>query len=277
MLGQVGRVRIGTSGWRYPEWRGRFYPTGLPQRCELAYLAQRVNSVEINGSFYSLQRPEWYRAWSVETPDDFVFAVKGSRFITHLRQLREVRTPMANFFASGVLALEHKLGPVIWQLPPHMRCDLTRLAEFVALLPSTTGQAARLATEHDDRLAGRSVTTTGLDRPLRHAIEPRHESFRDPAFRALLADARVALVISDAAGAWPVFDDVTTDLAYVRLHGSDELYTSRYTPSALDGWAARIREWHASGLDVYVYFDNDAEGHAPFDAVALLDRVSDLL
>lgn len=277
MLAWVGQVRIGTSGWRYPPWRGRFYPKGLPQRCELAYLSRQTTSVEINGSFYSLQYPESYRAWAAQTPDDFVFAVKGGRFITHLKQLRDVRTPLANFFASGVLALGHKLGPVLWQLPPRMRFDPVRMANFLALLPSTTVQAAELATEHDVRLAGRVLTTTDRDRPLRHAVEPRHESFRDPAFRSMLADAQVALALSDAGGVWPRFDDVTADLVYVRLHGADELYASGYSPRALDSWAERVRQWYANGLDVYLYFDNDAKVHAPFDAIALLERVRDLL
>ena len=173
------RVRVGTSGWRYPPWRGVFYPPGLPQRLELAHLAGLMNSVELNGSFYSLQRPESYRAWAAETPDDFVFAVKGSRYITHLKQLRDVRIPLANFLASGLLALGPKLGPVLWQLPPRLRFDAARIDEFLTLLPRSTGAAAQLAGEHDERLDGRAETTTDADRPLRHALEVRHESFRD--------------------------------------------------------------------------------------------------
>ena len=157
----MARVWVGTSGWRYPPWRGTFYPPGLPQRRELAHLAGLVNSVEINGSFYSLQRPESYRAWAAETPDDFVFAVKGSRYITHLKQLRDVRVPLANFLASGVLALGPKLGPLLWQLPPRLRFDAARIDEFLALLPRSTGAAAQLAGEHDARLDGRAETTVG--------------------------------------------------------------------------------------------------------------------
>jgi len=180
------RARVGTSGWRYPPWRRTFYPEGLAQRRELEHLSRRVNSIEINGSFYSLQRPESWQAWARETPDDFVFAVKGPRFVTHMKQLRDVRAPVANFLASGVLALGPKLGPVLWQLPPRMRFDALRVGAFLELLPRTTAAAAELAEEHDERMDGRALTATDADRPLRHAVEPRHESFRDPAFLELL-------------------------------------------------------------------------------------------
>ena len=199
----MARAWVGTSGWRYPPWRGVFYPPRLPQRRELAHLAGLMNSVEINGSFYSLQRPESYRAWAAETPDDFVFAVKGSRYITHLKQLRDVRVPLANFLASGLLALGPKLGPLLWQLPPRLRFDAARIDEFLTLLPRSTGAAAQLAGEHDARLDGRAETTTDADRPLRHALEVRHESFRDPAFVELLRAHDVALVVADTAGTFP--------------------------------------------------------------------------
>lgn len=266
-------VWVGTSGWRYPPWRGAFYPEGLPQRRELEYLSRQVSSIEINGSFYSLQRPENYRCWAAETPDDFVFAVKGARFVTHMKQLRDVRVPVANFLASGVLALGAKLGPVLWQLPPRMRFDPARLAAFLELLPRTTGAAAALAAEHDQRLDGRALTETDADRPLHHALEARHESFRDPKLIELLRAHDVALVVADSAGTWPVFDEVTAGFVYVRLHGADELYASGYTPAALDAWAARVRAWRAGGRDVHVYFDNDAKVHAPRDAIELVRRL----
>jgi len=269
----MGAVRIGTSGWRYPPWRATFYPKGLPQRRELEYLSRRVSSIEINGSFYSLQRPEYYRAWAAQTPEDFVFAVKGARFVTHLKQLRDVRVPVANFLASGMLALGAKLGPLLWQLPPRMRFDVGRLTEFLALLPRTTATAAVLAAEHDERLDGRALTEPDVDRPLRHALEVRHESFRDSAFVELLRAHDVALVVADSAGTWPYFEETTAGFAYVRLHGADELYTSGYTADALDAWAAKVRTWRAAGRDVFVYFDNDAKVHAPRDAIALARRV----
>jgi uncharacterized protein YecE (DUF72 family) len=285
----VARAWIGTSGWRYGSWRGTFYPPGLPQRRELAHLAGLVNSVEINGSFYSLQRPEFYRAWAAQTPDEFLFAVKGSRYITHLKQLRDVRVPLANFLASGVLALGPKLGPLLWQLPPRLRFDAERIEAFLALLPRSTGEAAQLAGEHDERLDGRADSTVDADRPLRHALEVRHPSFRDPAFVALLRAHDTALVVADTAGLFPYLEDVTAGFVYVRLHGDTELYVSGYSAEALDRWAAKVRAWRAGEApvgehtvappapplprDVFVYFDNDVKVHAPYDAIGLAERV----
>ncbi|MDQ3152058.1 MAG: DUF72 domain-containing protein [Actinomycetota bacterium] len=282
-------VRVGTSGWVYPPWRGTFYPKGLVQRRELEHLSRRVSSIEINGSFYSLQRPASYQAWAAQTPSDFVFAVKGGRFITHLKKLRGVETALANFLASGPLALGPKLGPLLWQLPPVLSFDAARVEGFLAQLPRTTIAAAELARGHDERLDGRAWTETDADRPLRHAVEVRHPSFRDPAFVELLRAHDVALVVADTAGTWPYLEDVTASFVYVRLHGAQELYTSGYTPEALDAWAARIRTWAAGATpvgehtvappaperprDVFVYFDNDVKVRAPFDAIALAERL----
>jgi uncharacterized protein YecE (DUF72 family) len=263
-------IRIGTSGWLYPPWRGVFYPAGLPHRRELEYISRQVDSVEINGSFYSLQRPSSYQRWAAETPDDFVFAVKGGRFITHMKRLRDVETPLANFFASGMLALEHKLGPVLWQFPGNFPFDAGLLSHFFDLLPRSTTQAASLATHHDSRLDGRSWTEVSADRPIRHAIEVRHPSFLDPAFAELLRRKGIALVVADTAGKFPYLEDVTTDFAYVRLHGDVELYASGYSDESLDMWADKIRQWDT---DVYVYFDNDIKVKAPGDAIALRKRL----
>ncbi|OLF18006.1 DUF72 domain-containing protein [Actinophytocola xanthii] len=269
----AGRVRIGTSGWLYPPWRGVFYPPKLPHRRELEYLSSKVNSVEINGSFYSLQRPASYQSWREQTPDGFEFAVKGGRFITHMKRLRDIDAPLANFFASGVLALGEKLGPFLWQLPPSLPFDADQLAAFFAMLPRTTTAAAELATRHDERLEGRALTVARTHAPLRHALEVRHQSFTDPAFLDVLREHGIGLVIADAAAAWPYLEHVTADFAYVRLHGSTELYTSGYTDDALDRLAARIRRWTADGLDAYAYFDNDAKVKAPADAIALGARL----
>jgi uncharacterized protein YecE (DUF72 family) len=287
----VGDVRIGISGWTYPPWRGVFYPPDLAQKRELEFAASRLNSVEINGSFYSLQRPSSYRSWFEQTPDDFVFAVKGGRFITHMKKLAGVETPLANFFGSGVLALEHKLGPLLWQLPPMLGFDPGRLAAFFDQLPRTTAEAARLAEGHDRRLQHGAITTTSVDRPLRHALEIRHGSYVTPTFVELLREHDVALVVADTAGKWPFLEDVTSSFVYVRLHGSQELYVSGYDDQGLDWWAARVRAWasggsspdaHTVGLpaaprpdgcDVYVYFDNDVKVRAPFDAMGLAARL----
>ncbi len=283
------RSWVGTSGWTYPPWRGTFYPPGLPHRRELEYLSRRVNTVEINGSFYSLQRPSSYQVWVTATPEDFVFAVKGSRFITHMKKLRDVETPLANFFASGVLALGAKLGPLLWQLPPNLTFDADRLATFLALLPRSTAEAATLAQQHDERLDDRAWTSTDADRPLRHALEVRHPSYRNPALVELLRAQGVALVVADTAGTWPYLEDVTADFVYVRLHGDSELYVSGYTDEALDTWAQRIRSWQAGASprtehtiappapirprEVFIYFDNDAKVRAPTDAMSLAQRL----
>ena len=264
----MGEVRVGISGWRYPPWRGTFYPPGLPQRRELEYVAERMSTVEINGSFYSLQRPERYQAWSAATPDDFLFSVKGGRFITHMLKLRNVETPLANFFGSGPLALGPKLGPILWQLPPQLGYDRGRLAAFFDLLPRTTTAAAALATHHDARLDDWAWTTTDADRPIRHVLEVRHPTFETPGFPALLAEHDVGLVVADTAGKWPLIEERTSDVVYVRLHGAEELYVSGYDDAALARWAAKVRRWRTDA-DVYVYFDNDVKVHAPFDAQRL--------
>ncbi len=270
----MARVRIGISGWRYPPWRGVFYPTGLPQRRELEYAAGRFGSIEINGSFYSLQRPSSYRRWREDTPDDFVFAVKGGRFITHLKKLAGVETALANFFASGVLALGNQLGPILWQLPPMLGYDDDRLRLFFEQLPRTTAQAADLAMHHDAKVPDdRAWTATEADRPIRHALEVRHDTFRGLAAVELLRRHDIGVVVADSAGKWPLLEHVTSDFVYVRLHGAEELYTSGYTDEALDGWATKVRSWTDQGLDVFVYFDNDVKVHAPYDALALMDRL----
>ena len=283
------RAWIGISGWRYAPWRGKFYPPGLPERDELKFAAERFPTIELNGSFYSLQRPEYYERWYEQLPDDFVFAIKGSRYITHMLRLRGVEKALANFFASGVLALEHKLGPVLWQLPPTFKLDTERLLEFFALLPRTTKEAAKLARRHDERVKGRAFMRVRDDRELRHALEVRHSSFATKELVELLREQDVALVVADTAGRWPLLEDVTADFVYVRLHGDVELYKSGYTDAALERWAARIRAWRdgrkppsttlvarpprRKRRDVYVYFDNDVKVHAPYDAMNLAAKV----
>ncbi|MDZ4859469.1 MAG: DUF72 domain-containing protein [Candidatus Hydrogenedentes bacterium] len=286
----MAELRIGISGWRYAPWRGTFYPIGLVQKRELEFASRQVNSIEINGSFYSLQHVSSWKRWSDETPDDFIFSVKGSRYITHLKRLRSVKQPLANFFAQGILALEHKLGPILWQFPPNFSFDAERMETFMNLLPQDTDDASRLARRHDERLNRRSYLTVKSHRALRHAIEIRHESFRSPEFIALLRKHNIALVVADTAGKWPFLEDLTSDFVYARLHGDEELYVSGYTPRALNEWTKRVAAWqegneidnaiHASEApppkhrhrDVYVYFDNDVKVRAPFDAISLARR-----
>ena len=266
-------IRIGISGWRYAPWRGVWYPERLPQRRELEFCARHFPTVEINGSFYSLQRPESYDAWYRATPPGFVFAVKGSRYVTHLLRLRNVERPLANFFASGVLGLREKLGPFLWQLPPSLAYDRERLEAFFALLPRSTARALMLARRRDARMTGRARLAIDADRRLHHAVEVRHPSFVSDDFRSLARRHGIAIVVADAAGKWPMMLDVDTDIVYVRLHGDVRIYTSGYSEVALAGWARRIRRWAREGRDVHAYFDNDVKVRAPFDALALMRRL----
>lgn len=276
----IGRFFIGTSGWAYRSWHGDFYPREVKAADELRYLAGRTTATEINASFYRLQRPESYRRWRDATPAEHVFAVKGSRYVTHLKQLREPRTALANLLASGVLQLGPKLGVMLWQLPAILPFD-DRVADFLSALPRTLGEAAALAAEHDERLTEDRVAIphrSGADpqEGLRHALEPRHPSFGSAEAAAALAENGVALVWSDSPGSWPTWERDTAPFRYVRLHGHSRLYTSRYSDRSLDAWAERCRAWSAAGEDVHVYFDNDANGHAPHDAARLLGRLTPL-
>lgn len=280
-------VRIGISGWTYAPWRGVFFPPGLRQKDELAYAAERVRTIEINDTFYCMQRPASFGVWYEQTPEDFEFAVKAPRFITHMKKLKDVVAPVANFFASGVLRLNEKLGPILWQLPPNLRFDPDRLTTFFNLLPRSSREAGILGRHHDHRLKARAWLKTAANRPLRHALEVRHPSFECAEFIALLRKHGIALVVADTAGKWPLIREVTSDLVYVRLHGDRELYASGYSREALGRWASRIRAWSTgndardattlglpvekrpAGRDVMVYFDNDIKTHAPFDAMTL--------
>lgn len=285
-------LRIGVSGWRYTPWRGVFYPKDLPQRLELWYASRVLSTIEINGSFYSLQRPEYYAQWHDETPENFVFAVKGPRFITHMKKLRDVQAPLANFFASGVFNLRAKLGPVLWQFPPNFRYQRERMAQFFEMLPHDTPGALKLARRRDARLKGRSRLAIDADRPLRHAVEVRHESFLDSSFIDLLREHRIALVTAETAKRWPLTYDLTADFVYMRLHGEKTLYTSGYGDKSLTRWAERIAAWQDGAeppdaekisprkpptslpRDVYCYFDNtDIKLRAPVDAQTLMRKL----
>lgn len=287
-MASSGRVWIGISGWRYQPWRGVFYPKGLRQSEELAFAARHFASIELNGSFYSLQRASSYAAWRDATPPGFVFAVKGSRFITHMKRLRDVHTASANFWASGLLALGDKLGPILWQFPPTLAFD-ERFAAFFASLPRTTSEARALAAEHDRRVRDPFVEA-GKELAIRHAVEVRHPSFRTPAFVQLLREHSVGLVVADTASKFPYFEDVTADFVYLRLHGDTKLYESGYTAEAIAHWARRVQSFARGKTpdepvivappprrrvprDVYVYFDNDIKVRAPFDARALAKAV----
>ena len=267
-------VRIGISGWRYPPWRGVFYPKGLAQKKELWFASRAMRTVEINGSFYSLQRPSSYEAWRDDTPEDFVFAVKGGRFMTHNKKLRDCEAPLANFFASGILALGPKLGAILWQLPPSLEFEPYLLERFLEQLPHSTTDALALAQQRGARMTGKEHLEIDADRPVRHALEVRHSTFAASDFVELLAKYRIAAVYGDSAGKWPVIDEPTTDFRYARLHADKALYPDGwYEPSEIDRWAQTIDGWLEAGQDAYVYFDNDSKVRAPIDAMSLIARM----
>jgi uncharacterized protein YecE (DUF72 family) len=269
-----GRVVVGISGFAYPSWRGRFYPADLAPARFLAHAASRLDSIELDGTFYSLKTPAIFARWAAAANDrGFVFAVKGSRYITHVLRLVGVEKALANFYASGVLALGEKTGPFLWQLPPSLRFDPGRLAPFLAALPRSAIEAERLAAAHDARLEGRALIHAAAKVPYRHALEVRHPSFLTPSFVDLLRRHDVAAVLADTAGKFPVVDDVTASFVYVRLHGATTLYAGAYGDAALEAWAERVKGWAETGRDVYVYFDNTADGAAPEDALRLAARL----
>ncbi|MGE5087392.1 MAG: DUF72 domain-containing protein [Bacillota bacterium] len=281
-------IRIGISGWVYPAWRGVFYPKDLPQKKELFFASRQLNSIEINGSFYSYQKPSTYKHWYAETPENFLFALKGPQYITHIQRLKEPRQPLANFFASGPLYLKEKLGPILWQLPPNFLCNLERLEDFFKLLPKSFSSAAALA-----NISERFTKEYGHEfqhdsRPLRHCLEVRHHSFENPDFIHLLRQYNIALVFGDSAGKWPYMEDITSDFIYLRLHGDKDLYASGYDDATLLWWADRVGIWahKKQPLDaltmsedsfsintnmICIYFDNDIKVRAPQDAETLMN------
>ncbi|HEX8850502.1 MAG TPA: DUF72 domain-containing protein [Gemmatimonadaceae bacterium] len=267
------RALIGISGYDYKPWRGSFYPDDLPARRWLEYASRTFSSIELNGTFYSLKSPPVFERWVEETPADFVFAVKGGRFITHNLKLRNAERAMGNFFASGVLALGMKTGPFLWQLPATYRFDAERMDAFMRQLPRTSREAEAVARQHDTRLRRGALLEAAARVPYRHAFEVRHESYFHEEFYAILREHRCAWVVADTAGKFPYAEEVTTDFVYVRLHGSRLLYESSYTDAELDEWAKKIARWRRDQRDVYVYFDNDMKTHAPFDALRLVERV----
>jgi uncharacterized protein YecE (DUF72 family) len=292
-MSERGTIRIGMAGWRYDEWRGTFYPEDLAQRRELEFASRQLNSIELNGTFYSTQRPKSFQSWSKETPDDFVFAIKGSQFITHIRKLENVETALANFLAQGMLCLGKKFGPILWQLPPNLSIDLERLQTFFKLLPRTQKQAAAYARQRDEWMASRSWLNVEEDLPLRHAVEVRHNSFAVPEYISLLRENNIALVVADTVK-WPCMMDVTADIVYCRLHGNEKIYPNGYTADAIDVWARRVIAWsrgeevtdgkrvhpelgpQCDARDVFVYFDDDVKVRAPFDAMSLSKRIAEL-
>jgi uncharacterized protein YecE (DUF72 family) len=259
-------IRVGIGGWVFAPWRGEFYPKGLPQARELEHASRKLTSIEINGTFYRTQKPESFRKWAAETPDDFVFSVKGPQFATNRRVLAEAGESIERFFNSGVLELKSKLGPILWQMAPTKQFVPEDFAGFLALLPKT--------------LDGRAI---------RHVVEVRQQSFLVPEFIALLRKHSVAVVLVES-GKHPLIPDVTSDFIYARLQGTSEKEKTGYSAKALDAWAKRARQWEAGGApddlatvggkapakarrDVFIYMISGAKVRAPAAAMALIERL----
>ena len=245
----AGRILIGVGGWTYEPWRGGFFPDGLPQKRELEYMAGKLTSIEVNGTYYGLQKPATFARWREETPEGFVFALKGSRYTTNRSRLAEAGDSVARFVASGIAELGDKLGPINWQLAPTKKFDRDDVAAFLDLLPETLG-----------------------DRPLRHALEVRHPSFADDAFLDL-ARARGVAVVLAGDSAYPRIEGGAEGFVYARIMGTKPAHAAGYAEDELDGWAAQARAWAEAGRDVYLYVISGHKTANPAAALELIARV----
>jgi uncharacterized protein YecE (DUF72 family) len=259
-------ICVGIGGWTYAPWRGVFYPKGLKHAEELSYAGRHLTSIEINGTFYRLQKPESFRRWAAETPEHFVFALKAPRVTTHRRVLAEAGPSVQRFLGSGITELGSKLGPILWQFPPYTVFREDDFTAFLDLLP--------------ERWEGHR---------LRHAVEARHDSFGSPACIALLRQRRTAHVFVDS-DKHPAIAGPTADFIYARLQRTEEKQKTGYAPAALDRWAQRVREWTDGGIpsdlpvvtpaperqkrDCFIYFISGAKLRAPAAAMALIERVN---
>jgi uncharacterized protein YecE (DUF72 family) len=263
----AGHIYTGIGGWTYEPWRGVFYPKGLPHARELAYAGERLTSIEVNGTFYSTQKPATYRKWASEVPDAFVFSLKGPRYAVNRRVLAEAGDSITRFLESGITELGPKLGPLLWQFAPTKKFDEADFGGFLALLPKTfNGQR------------------------LRHVVEVRHDSFKTPAFIALVRKFAIPVVFSEHA-TYPAIADLTGDFVYARLQKGQETLKAGYAPKALDAWAKRAKTWTQGGepddlprvdaahgkkapRDAFIYFIHEAKVRAPAAAMALIERLA---
>lgn len=262
-----GTIRTGTAGWVYEPWRGTFFPTGLVQKKELAYASSHLSTIEINATFRANQKPESFAKWAGEAPDGFVFSVKGPQLVTHIKRLKNCTVELANFFASGPLAMGAKLGPFIWQLPPNLAYDPASFSTFLDLLPTNPDAYLALARQSDERLKSAPFLDLSGVAEIRHAIETRHPSFAVPGLRAQLAARNIALVISDTPE--QPGRELTADFAYCRLQGPPRPDATGYTREDIADWAKTVTDWAASGRDVFAYFVHEDKLHAPANAIAL--------
>lgn len=277
----AGTIRLGTAGWVFEPWRKSFYPDGLKQKDELAYSSARLGNIEINATFYSHQKSTSFQNWAGQTPDNFIFTVKGHQLVTHIKRLKDVELPLANFFASGVMALGKKLGPFCWQLPGNSKYDPERMETFLSLLPQTPEALLALASRHQGLKGAPYLDVSGIPK-VRHAIEVRHDSFAVPQFIDQLRRHNVALVYSDT-NEW-IYIDQTADFAYVRLQGAPG--AERYTPEERSEralWLKDLSEGRPIGWtyvtgpedsppprDVFAFFVSTDKEHAPDNARAVM-------
>ena len=276
-------IRLGISGWTYPDWKGTFYPKKLAAKSELEYASRCFNSIELNGTFYSLHKPETFQKWHDQTPENFVFSIKAPQFITHVLRLRDCEEPLSTFLASGLLCLKKKLGPILWQFPPYLTLKDNRFEEFAKLLPHDTIHAAEIAKNHSSRIEGRAFTESPGNFPVRHAFELRHPSFKNPNFIEMLKAHRIAVVFADSTKHSPYFEDLTSDFVYIRMHGENPTFKKGYSDSALKRMAKRVTTWIKGGQpkdadcaskgdptpgpkDIFLYFNNDEKVNSPQDA-----------
>ncbi|PZN93555.1 MAG: DUF72 domain-containing protein [Hyphomicrobiales bacterium] len=267
MAAARGTIRVGIGGWVFEPWRGTFYPDGLPQKRELEYAAQRLGSIEINGTYYGSQKPESFARWHAETPDGFVFALKGSRYITNRRVLAEAGPSIEKFFTGGVMELKEKLGPINWQFMPTKQFDPADFEAFLKLLPKSVEGVA-----------------------IRHAVEVRHDSFRSPDFIALLREYGVA-VITSADSDYTQIADITAPFVYGRIMGTKDAEPNGYSDADLDRWAKNAHVWAKGGVpdgletvgaapagksrrDVFLYVISGDKVRNPAAAMALTQRLS---
>lgn len=244
-----GKVRVGIGGWTYEPWRGTFFPQDLPKTRELEYAASRLTAIEINGTFYSSHSPATFAKWRKAVPDGFVFTLKAARYCTQRKDLTQAGESIAKFVSQGIVELEDRLGPILWQLPATKAFDADQIGAFLAMLPSAQDGV-----------------------PLRHAIEPRHESFDDPAFYDLVRKAGAAVVFADTPK-YPCLAEQTGPFTYARLQDAREEVEAGYDDGELDAWASRADNWAAGGRDVFVFFINGAKVRAPAAAQALIARL----
>lgn len=275
------RARVGPSGWGKPSWERNFYGSGIPKPRRLAHLARLLATVEINATFHGLRSPKDFAHWREQTPDDFVFAVKAVQAVTHDARLRAPGRTVRDFFASGPLLLDGKLGPFLWQIPPSLPFEPRIVEAFLATLPRSFAEVRSLVGSRGD-VDPDSVVPVGVDRPLRHSFEARNASFLAPAFAAQLRHYDVAAVVVNKPGQ-PVIHGLASDFVYARLYADDHFHPDGYDDAAIEEWARRIESWvDGSGAadgrprDAFVYFENrdDETGwHPPFDAIRLQERL----